>query len=107
MRTFLSLAKQGWWGRRSPHPIFTIVYFTKVIGFTKRIVLRGANSNNGGNAGPWNLNLNNDAGNAWWNNGADLSLAAVMNRRPLNFIYKTDTLTPWWNLAQPTALVDA
>ena len=39
-----------------------------------RIALRGGNSNNGGNAGPFYLNLNNDAGDAWWNIGGDLSI---------------------------------
>lgn len=42
-----------------------------------RIALRGGNSNNGGNAGPFYVNLNNDAGDAWWNIGGDLSLAAA------------------------------
>jgi hypothetical protein len=42
-----------------------------------RIALRGGNSNNGGNAGPFYLNLNNDAGIAWWAIGGDLSLAAA------------------------------
>nr|DAM94129.1 MAG TPA: hypothetical protein [Caudoviricetes sp.] len=50
-----------------------------------RIVLRGGNANNGGNAGPWYVNLNNDPGLAWWNCSADLSLAAVRKdrRRPI------------------------
>ena len=43
-----------------------------------RIVLRGANSNNGDNAGAFNLNLNNDASLLWWNSSADLSLAAAL-----------------------------
>ncbi|MFQ9818851.1 MAG: hypothetical protein ACLRX3_12505 [Subdoligranulum sp.] len=42
-----------------------------------RIALRGGYSNTGGNAGPFYLNLNNDAGDAWWNIGGDLSLAAA------------------------------
>lgn len=42
-----------------------------------RIALRGGHSYNGGLAGPFYLNLNNDAGDAWWNIGGDLSLAAA------------------------------
>nr|DAN47624.1 MAG TPA: hypothetical protein [Caudoviricetes sp.] len=42
-----------------------------------RIALRGGNSNNGGNAGPFYLPLYYDAGDAWWNIGGDLSLAAA------------------------------
>mgnify|MGYP000273653105 CR=1 FL=1 len=42
-----------------------------------RIALRGGNSNNGGDAGSFAVNLNNDAGNAWWNSGGDLSFAAA------------------------------
>ena len=42
-----------------------------------RIVLRGANSSYGGSAGPFYVNLNNDASLSWWNSGGDLSLAAL------------------------------
>lgn len=39
-----------------------------------RIVLRGAYSSSGGLAGPWFLDLDYDAGFAWWSLGADLSI---------------------------------
>ena len=39
-----------------------------------RIARRGGHSSNGGNAGPFSLNLSNDAGGAWWNFGGDLSI---------------------------------
>lgn len=42
-----------------------------------RIALRGGNSNNGGNAGPFYVRLRYDAGDAWWFIGGDLSLAAA------------------------------
>ena len=42
-----------------------------------RIALRGGNSNNGGNAGPFDVDLVNDAGAAWWGIGGDLSLVAA------------------------------
>lgn len=57
-----------------------------------RIALRGGNSNNGGNAGPWSINLNNDAGNAWWNTAADLSLAAALCRRLTFYTRDRDAL---------------
>lgn len=52
-----------------------------------RIVLRGSNSNNGDQVGPFYLNLNNDVGNSWWNNGADLSLAAGLSCRPTDILF--------------------
>ena len=39
-----------------------------------RIALRGGSSHNGGNAGPFSLGLNSDAGRAWWGLGGDLSI---------------------------------
>lgn len=39
-----------------------------------RVVLRGASSSYGGTAGPWYLDLDSDAGHAWWSNVADLSI---------------------------------
>lgn len=42
-----------------------------------RIALRGGNSDNGGVAGPFYVRLLNDAGDAWWVIGGDLSLAAA------------------------------
>ena len=39
-----------------------------------RIALRGGSSYYGGFAGPFCVNLNNDAGNAWWDGGGDLSI---------------------------------
>lgn len=39
-----------------------------------RLVLRGASSNYGGDAGPWYVNLNHDPGRAWWVSSADLSI---------------------------------
>ena len=37
-----------------------------------RVSIRFGNSNNGTNCGLAARNLNNDAANAWWNNGASL-----------------------------------
>lgn len=39
-----------------------------------RIALRGGGSSNGGNAGPFCVHLSNDAGDAWWDIGGDLSI---------------------------------
>lgn len=39
-----------------------------------RIVLRGAASNRGGNAGPFCVALDSDASLSWWNGGGDLSI---------------------------------
>ena len=39
-----------------------------------RIALRGGSSSNGGRAGPFDLNLRNVAGAAWWGIGGDLSI---------------------------------
>ena len=39
-----------------------------------RIALRGGASSNGGDAGPFGLDLNNGSGSAWWNSGGGLSI---------------------------------
>lgn len=51
-----------------------------------RIVLRGAASRNGDGAGAFSVNLYGDAGWAWWNSSADLSLAVPEYRCRLTFI---------------------
>ena len=75
--TFLSPVKRGCGDRKAPDKTYPNTTLSKRLLILYRIALRGGNSNNGGNAGPFYLNLNNDAGNAWWNSGGDLSLAAA------------------------------
>lgn len=58
-----------------------------------RIALRGGRSSTGRLAGPFYINLNNTAGNAWWNVGADLSLAVPQKRcRPTIILRDRDAL---------------
>lgn len=68
-----------------------------------RIVLRGAVSGYGDNAGAFNLNLNSDASLLWWNSSADLSLAAILAdcRRPLQRGRDALTLAKNWPIRQP------
>lgn len=75
--TFLSPVKRGFGDRKAPDKTCPNMTLCKRLLILYRIALRGGNSNNGGNAGPFYLNLNNDAGDAWWNIGGDLSLAAA------------------------------
>ena len=72
-----------------------------------RIARRGGNSGSGGNAGPFYLNLNNDAGDAWWNIGGDLSLAAAQLAVLLVVTYfaRSICLSSSYNLAHPETLV--
>ena len=72
-----------------------------------RIALRGGDSNNGGIAGPFCLNLNNGAGNAWWNSGGDLSLAAAqLVLLVVTYFARSICLSSSYNLAHPETLVD-
>lgn len=41
------------------------------------VSLRFANCNNEANGGDFALNCNNDAGNAWWNNGSAVTLSIM------------------------------
>lgn len=75
--TFLSSVKRGFGDRKAPDKTYPNMTLCKRLLILYRIALRGGNSNAGGNAGPFDLNLTNDAGNAWWNIGGDLSLAAA------------------------------
>ena len=89
----LTLPNEGWARNLKEDERFPWLQITKEVGGSSgtyladyfwinksgsRIVLRGANSNNGDNAGAFNLNLNNDASLLWWNCSADLSLAAAL-----------------------------
>lgn len=73
-----------------------------------RIALRGGYSFNGGHAGPFCVYLANDAGNAWWNCGGDLSLAAAQLAVLLVVTYfaRSICLSSSYNLAHPETLVD-
>ena len=77
--TFLSPVKRGCGDRKAPDKTYPNMTLCKRLLILYRIALRGGFSYSGvgGNAGPFYLNLNNDAGNAWWNSGGDLSLAAA------------------------------
>lgn len=74
---FLSPVKRGFGDRKTPDKTYPNMTLCKRLLILYRIALRGGNSNNGGNAGPFYLNLNNDAGDAGWSIGGDLSLAAA------------------------------
>lgn len=97
----LTLPNEGWAKNLQADERFPWLQITKEVGGSSgtyladyfwinksgsRIVLRGANSNNGDNAGAFYVNLNNDAGWAWWNSSADLSLAVLEYRCRLTFI---------------------
>lgn len=58
--------------------------------------------------GPFYLNLNNGAGNAWWNSGGDLSLAAAQLAVLLvvTLFARSICLSSSYNLAHPETLVD-
>ena len=75
--TFPSPVKRGFGDRKAPGETYLNMTLRKRLLILYRIALRGGSSNNGGNAGPAYINLNNDAGNSWWNIGGDLSLAAA------------------------------
>lgn len=68
---------------------------------------RGGNSNDGGGAGPFDLNLCNGAGGAWWSIGGDLSLAAAQLAVLLVVTYfaRSICLSSSYNLAHPETLV--
>lgn len=97
----LTLPNEGWAKNLQADERFPWLQITKEVGGSSgtyladyfwvnksgsRIVLRGANSNNGDNAGAFYVNLNNDAGWAWWNSSADLSLAVPEYRCRLTYI---------------------
>lgn len=72
-----------------------------------RIALRGGSSFPGGDAGPFDLYLPGDAGDAWWNIGGDLSLAAAQLAVLLVVTYfaRSICLSSSYNLAHPETLV--
>ena len=89
----LTLPNEGWAKNLQADERFPWLQITKEVGGSSgtyladyfwinksgsRIVRRGADSNNGDNAGAFNLNLNNDASLLWCNSSADLSLAAAL-----------------------------
>ena len=75
--TFLSPVKRGFGDRKAPDKTYPNMTLSKRLLILYRIALRGGNSGNGGNAGPFYLNLDSGAGDAGWSIGGDLSLAAA------------------------------
>lgn len=97
----LTLPNEGWAKNLQADERFPWLQITKEVGGNSgtyladyfwinksgsRIVLRGANSRSGGDAGAFYVSLNHDAGWAWWNSSADLSLAVLEYRCRLTFI---------------------
>ena len=97
----LTLPNEGWAKNLQADERFPWLQITKEVGGSSgtyladyfwinksgsRIVLRGAASNGGGGAGAFVVYLNHDAGWAWWNSSADLSLAVLEYRCRLTFI---------------------
>ena len=72
--TFLSPVKRGFGDRKAPDKTCPNLTLCKRLLILYRIALRGGNSNNGGNAGPFSLRLYYDAGVAGWTIGGDLSI---------------------------------
>lgn len=105
---FLSPVKRWFGDRKAPvktHPNMTLC---KRLLILYRIALRGGNSNNGGNAGPFYVNLYGGAGGAGWGGGGDLSLAAAQLAVLLVMTYfaRSICLSSSYNLAHPETLVD-
>lgn len=105
--TFLSPVKRGFGDRKAPDKTYPNMTLCKRLLILYRIALRGGLSLNGGSAGPFYLNLNNDAGDAWWNIGGDLSLAAAQLAVLLVVTYfaRSICLSSSYNLAHPETLV--
>lgn len=75
--TFLSPVKRGFGDRKAPDKTYPNMTLCKRLLILYRIALGGGHSYYGGTAGPFYLHLNSAAGDAWWNIGGDLSLAAA------------------------------